>query len=189
MYKNVFFLGEYILNKWTNIRDTFVKTLKSKMGRPKKKYLFYDHLKFLTKIIPEEEQKLQISVDCPEESIEEQLCFLKEETNEAETSYKDHKDRKKRKTEYNEDVPKKKKSRNSERQRKKYENDEESCDTGEIDIAEMDTEPRLMNEDEAFFASLLPTVVRYSEDERLEFRIEVLAVMKRIKDKRKWGGE
>lgn len=52
-------------------------------------------------------------------------------------------------------------------------------------------DPRVMNEDEAFFASLLPTIVKYSEDERLEFRIEVLAVMKRINDKRRhrWTDE
>ena len=44
-----------------------------------------------------------------------------------------------------------------------------------------------MNEDEAFFASLLPTVVKYNEDERLEFRIEVLNVMKKLKEKRNWA--
>lgn len=160
------------------------------MGKPKKKYLFYEHLKFLVKIIPEEEQNLEASTECPEnennESVEETLCFMKEEISEPETSYTN---RKKRKTDYNEDVPKKKKTRNGVKQRKKYENDEESCDTGEIDFIEVDAEHRLMNEDEAFFASLLPTVVKYSEDERLEFRIEVLAVMKKIKDKRKWSVE
>lgn len=142
------------------------------------------------KIIPEEEQSLEVSIECPEnennESIEETLSFMKEEISEPETSYTS---RKKRKTDYNGDVPKKKKTRNNDKQKKKYENDEESCDTGEIDFVEVDTEHRLMNEDEAFFASLLPTVVKYSEDERLEFRIEVLAVMKKIKDKRKWSTE
>lgn len=145
------------------------------------------------KIFPEEEPSLEISIECPVneniERVEESLSFMKEEVSEPETSPKANTNRKKKKTDYNEDAPKKKKSRNAEKHRKKYENDEESCDTGEIDFVEVDAEPRLMNEDEAFFASLLPTVVKYSEDERLEFRIEVLAVMKKIKDNRKWSAE
>lgn len=56
-----------------------------------------------------------------------------------------------------------------------------------MDFVEMvdSQDPRIMNEDEAFFASLLPTVVKYSEEERLEFRIDVLAVMKSINQKRR----
>lgn len=142
------------------------------------------------KILPEEEQSFEVTIECPvnenNESNEETLCFVKEEISEAEPSYTT---RKKKKTDCNEDVPKKKKTRKSEKHRKKYENDEESCGTGEMDFVEVDAEHRLMNEDEAFFASLLPTVVKYSEDERLEFRIEVLAVMKKINDKRTWSTE
>ncbi|CAB3233048.1 unnamed protein product [Arctia plantaginis] len=221
--------GEHILNKWTNIRDTFVKSLKTKMGRPKRRYVLYEHLKFLTKINPEvcgiEQNELG------NESNEE-VPYLKQETEShlselQETSYEPKKRSKrndvndtesndfcviensysqKRKSKRNDfddlklseycgsesSYSKKKKSNDTTFGKKKSKNESTSKDddsvNDDINFVEVDESdnPRLMNEDEAFFASLLPTVVRYSEDERLEFRIEVLGVMKKIKDKRKW---
>ncbi|CAK1595414.1 unnamed protein product [Parnassius mnemosyne] len=160
--------GELILNKWTNIRDTFVKTLKTKMGKPKKKYLLYDHLKFLTKVTPEEETTEEYNVDVP-------ISFTNVKTEEkVKPSY--HIRKRTKHINYDEEVPDKKSL-------------VRDFDTSnDLDLVGIDetNDPRVMNEDEAFFASLLPTVVKYNEDERLEFRIEVLAVMKRIKDNRKW---
>ncbi|XP_013148789.1 PREDICTED: uncharacterized protein LOC106111310 [Papilio polytes] len=154
--------GELILNKWTNIRDTFVKTLKTRMGKPKKKYLLYEHLKFLTKITPEEHYNLtNYDVEVP------MLFKLEEEKIKPSYSRKRTKQ-----VDENEMIsPKKSPVFDA---------------TNELDFVGVDetNDPRVMNEDEAFFASLLPTVVKYNEDERLEFRMEVLAVMKNIKDKR-----
>ncbi|XP_063542915.1 uncharacterized protein LOC134751436 [Cydia strobilella] len=165
--------GEHILNKWTNIRDTFVKSLKVKMGKPKKRYLLYKNLSFLLKVIdiPEEEVNTNFTQESSDESNEVPVSFLKQEQEESYTP------RKRKKVDYNEEyvVPTKE--------------PEKSYDNG-IDFVEVeDNETRVMNEDEAFFASLLPTVVKYSEDERLEFRIEVLGVMKKIKDKRNWSDQ
>ncbi|CAG4962436.1 unnamed protein product [Colias eurytheme] len=123
-------MGEHVLCKWTNIRDTFMKSLKTRMGRPKKKYIFYEHLKFLLKMTGEDYSNSEFTA-------EEAQTYMKVEKDKIEES----------------------------------------------------NDPRIMNEDEAFFASLLPTVVKYSEDERLEFRIEVLSVMRKIKEKRKWSSE
>lgn len=41
------------------------------------------------------------------------------------------------------------------------------------------------NEDEAFFASILPFVSGFNEDEKLEFRLELLQLVQRIRQKRK----
>ncbi|XP_047540721.1 uncharacterized protein LOC125073748 [Vanessa atalanta] len=159
--------GELILNKWTNIRDTFVKTLKTKMGRPRRKYLLYDHLKFLIKVTSTDED---FSVGY---NTEDSSTYMKVEIESPKetTSYR----KRSKKSDYIEEEPKKIKD----------------IEKTEVDYVEVDecNDPRIMNEDEAFFASLLPSVVKYSEDERLEFRIEVLAVMKRIKEKRKWSSD
>lgn len=161
------FSGELILNKWTNIRDTFVKTLKTKMGRPRRKYLLYEHLKFLIKVTSTDED---FTVDF---NTEDSSSYMKTERESPKESTSHRK--KSRKSEYYEEEAKKSKD----------------SDKTEVDYVEVDecNDPRIMNEDEAFFASLLPSVVKYSEDERLEFRIEVLAVMKRIKEKRKWSSD
>ncbi|CAH2099091.1 unnamed protein product [Euphydryas editha] len=159
--------GELILNKWTNIRDTFVKTLKTKMGRPRRKYLLYEHLKFLIKVTSTDED---FTVDFNAEDSSSYMKIERESPKET-TSHK----KRSRKSDYYEEEAKRSKD----------------CDKTEVDYVEVDecNDPRIMNEDEAFFASLLPSVVKYSEDERLEFRIEVLAVMKRIKEKRKWSSD
>ncbi|CAK1546668.1 unnamed protein product [Leptosia nina] len=151
--------GEKILCKWTNIRDTFVKSLKTRMGRPKKKYIYYDHLKFLLKLTGEK-GVTDYNDDSTDMKIDEQPRKTK-----------------RRRTEYNTDSSDHEYQANSE----DYQNDN---DVGIESVVVESNDPRIMNEDEAFFASLLPTVVKYSEDERLEFRIEVLAVMKRIREQR-----
>ncbi|XP_075987037.1 uncharacterized protein LOC142983823 [Anticarsia gemmatalis] len=223
--------GEHILHKWTNIRDTFVKSLKTKMGRPKRRYLLYDHLKFLTKITPE-----QIVVEPTEFSNEanEEIPFMKQEADaepqspESSESYEPstiekniskpnnfcaiestYSQKKSKRNDFGElnsgeyymseesPTTRRKSKRifsldlNKDKKKKKRSmNDVESM-SADIDFIEVDESdnPRVMNEDEAFFASLLPTVVKYSENERLEFRIEVLSVMRKIMDKRKWSNE
>ncbi|GBP86209.1 hypothetical protein EVAR_68016_1 [Eumeta japonica] len=164
--------GEIIIGKWTNIRDTFVKSLKSKMGRPKRKYLFYDHLKFLLKIVPEEEW---VEEDIP----------VKQEVDAKETSKRK---RAKRSSDFDYSYSQDEPASSKDTDYQPAFNDIDFIECEEIDSSKIN-DPRVMNEDEAFFASLLPTVVRYNEDERLEFRIEVLAIMKRIKQNRQWQDE
>lgn len=138
------------------------------MGKPKRKYVLHEHLTFLLKVASLNDDY------CIDYSSEDIAMFKTERDSPIEIS-----------TDVNVDISLPKRP-------KKLEYVEEPSRTNEyekseLDYVEMDecNDPRIMNEDEAFFASLLPTVVKYSEDERLEFRIEVLAVMKKIKDQRK----
>ncbi|KAJ8705232.1 hypothetical protein PYW07_011059 [Mythimna separata] len=221
--------GEMILHKWTNIRDTFLKSLKTRMGKPKKKYLLYDHLQFLTKVLPESERPSEInnsnSSFMKQEELDSGFSITAEIAPESSTSFaisnetsfgskknvkaNDFDDAKS--TDYASEASYSRKNGRAKRKnrfifvddtdssssRKKTKknstiNDDVSVNDqlSAIDFVEVDNnDPRIMNEDEAFFASLLPTVVKYTEDERLEFRIEVLGVMKKLKDKRTWMAE
>lgn len=136
------------------------------MGKPKKKYLFHEQLKFLTKVTREEECPVEYNVDVP-------LSFFKLEKEER-TRSSSHSKKRPRHTEDEED------------ERKSASRDLEQNSDLDLMYVDETNDPRVMNEDEAFFASLLPTVVKYNEDERLEFRMEVLGIMKNIKEKRKW---
>nr|XP_034836970.1 uncharacterized protein LOC117993294 isoform X3 [Maniola hyperantus] len=134
--------GEQILNKWTNIRDTFVKTLKrSRMGRPRRKYLLYDHVKFLIKVInTEEDFNVELSTD-------DNSAYMKTERESPQEIPTTSTRKRSKKLNYCEEEPKRSKEYD------KYEK-------MEADFAEIDecNDPRIMNEDEAFFASLLPSV-------------------------------
>ncbi|XP_041983844.1 uncharacterized protein LOC121736604 [Aricia agestis] len=163
-------LGERIITKWTNIRDTFVKSLKTRAGKPKRKYVLHKHLKFLLKGTPHENE----TEDDTEQTAEDSYAPRYIKTEESESS-EDESPNKRRK-ESSEDDSYQKKWKKESRQKTIVE--------PEISAIDVYNDPRVMNEDEAFFASLLPSVVNYSEDERLEFRLEVLALMKRIKEKR-----
>lgn len=137
------------------------------MGKPKRKYVLYEHLTFLLKVASIGED---FSIDF---NSEDSAVFTKTERESPKETVSQRK--KSRRSDYSEEEPKRSKD----------------YDKSEVDYVEVDecNDPRIMNEDEAFFASLLPTVVKYSEDERLEFRIEVLAVMKKIKEERKWSND
>lgn len=198
------------------------------MGRPKKKYLLYNHLEFLTKIIPESERHMEVINTKPsfmkqeeaetgfsisaetepesstsftisnvtsfgtKKSVKGDFDDTKSTDCASEVSYGRKSNRVKKKSNQfifaddTDSVSSRKKSKKSSIQDDVSVNDQFSA----IDFVEVDdNDPRIMNEDEAFFASLLPTVVKYTEDERLEFRIEVLGVMKKLKEKRTWVAE
>lgn len=171
-----------MLSKWTNIRDTFVKTLRKK-GRKGKHYILYEHLTFLLPVLPEANpDQDNLGYDDQPEETQKEILF---------NSRKSDYERYDSEASSVEITPVKASS--SKRKRTKKESHHEiqeeidmRMEDANIDFVSID-DPRIMNEDEAFFASLLPSVVKYSEDERLEFRIEVLALMKRISDKRKWS--
>lgn len=176
----ILFSEEHIQSKWANVRDAFVRSLKTKTGRPKRKYILYDHLKFLTKVVPEDEgvdyvEDFTIPSSYIIEEIVEKKAKKRTKKEESDDDYSANEDycirKRSRKQEYTEETPSKSR---------------DQTDTEFVAVDETQNS-RIMNEDEAFFASLLPSVVKYSEDERLEFRIEVLGVMKRIKESRKWN--
>ncbi|PZC79218.1 hypothetical protein B5X24_HaOG216706 [Helicoverpa armigera] len=214
--------GELVLAKWTNIRDTFLKSLKTKLGKPKKKYLLHDHLEFLVTLLPEERQRQINSEPFMKQEPEtfSASADLQPETSTAFTisNVTSYREKGAKDSEYDSNEPdysrksnrvKRKahrfvfvdgvKEKDGEYSKKKPRkssvkdvNEDVSVNDSftDIDFVEVDNnDPRIMNEDEAFFASLLPTVVKYNEDERLEFRIEVLGVMKKLKEKRNWTTE
>ncbi|CAF4923917.1 unnamed protein product [Pieris macdunnoughi] len=158
--------GEKIICKWTNIRDTFVKSLRTRMGAPKRKYVYYDHLTFLLKSQAEEF-----------DTNGEPVFFI----NNDNTPKKDSSRKRSRRTE--QVASESDYEQNSEVMLDQSQSDNEIEQSVLVDTSDA----RVMNEDEAFFASLLPSVVKYNEDERLEFRMEVLGVMKKIRDKRHWS--
>ncbi|XP_045779753.1 uncharacterized protein LOC123877244 isoform X2 [Maniola jurtina] len=133
--------GEQILNKWTNIRDTFVKTLKrSRMGRPRRKYLLYDHVKFLIKVTnTEDDFNVELSTD-------DNSAYMKTERESPKEIPTTSTRKRSRKSNYSDEEP---------RRSKEYDKYEKMEDFAEIDEC---NDPRIMNEDEAFFASLLPSV-------------------------------
>ncbi|XP_053619199.1 uncharacterized protein LOC128680225 [Plodia interpunctella] len=164
-------MGEGVIYKWTNIRDTFMKTLKTQVGKQKRPYMFHNELTFLKKNFSDGEY-----------NEEGGYIYMKQEVeNDAETD--DSVVRKKSKISVG--LGPKKDSR----KRKRNADESFSAKSDDIDYVEhveIESDPRtVMNEDEAFFASLLPTVVKYDDDDKLDFRLGVLEVMKRIKEK-KW---
>lgn len=51
-----FIAGEMIMNKWANIRDAFLRSLRTKTGKgARKKYIYSEHLQFLLKLAEKEE--------------------------------------------------------------------------------------------------------------------------------------
>lgn len=191
-----------------------MKTLKTRLGRPKRKYLLYNHIKFLTKIVPEEEKNAaylnedndvfmkqeaepESSYPVEEPSFSQKRSKLSEFNDEnatsdysaGESSFSNTKRKSKkvsRDVNDSKEIKKKNRKNNVKDDSEKLSIDNDN--TNDIDFVEVaDNDPRIMNEDEAFFAALLPSIVKYTEDERLEFRIEVLGVMKRIKEKREWA--
>lgn len=164
---------EQVVTKWTNIKDTFYKSLKTKMGRPKRKYVLHHELKFLLKGTPQEDIAEE---DKSEDYNGREEFLVKEEDSSEEAEKTPHRTKRSKKIKTyikkgattTEDV---------------VENNYSGL-TNEFVTCDGANEARLMNEDEAFFASLLPTVVRYTLEERLDFRMEVLNVMKRIHSRR-----
>lgn len=186
------------MGKWQNTRDTFMRTLRTgKNGKtPKRKYMYYEHIKFLTKVAPES-CTIDYLDDDSVDSEPKKPRRKRRNTDESET-YND--DDSKPFGYYIETVDKKsnifdnssdnevyvshKKKLKKEHSSNVLEIESSNNDLNYVEVDETNN-PRLMNEDEAFFASLLPSVVKYNEDERLQFRIQVLNVMNRIREKQR----
>ncbi|CAG5119798.1 unnamed protein product [Candidula unifasciata] len=168
-------IGEAITGKWQNIRDSFVKSLKKKSGQAtKKKYLYHDNLTFLLKVVHsddteydnltfslkvEQSEDTESSIDGPQQ---EQLNETHgEEEAEAEIEVQAQRNVGAR-------------PRESWNPAKKPRLQE---DINTTDLAAL---KNTIDEDEAFFISVIPSVRKMSEEDKLDFRINVLKVIQDI---------
>ncbi|XP_017771316.1 PREDICTED: uncharacterized protein LOC108558794 [Nicrophorus vespilloides] len=151
--------AESINEKWKNIRDAFIRSLKKKSN---KKYLYSDNLQFLLKVLDKDDTKGWVKVELPgnadfshEESGEEQKPA-------AATPRPRSPKYRKRKATFEVDEP-----------------------TSTTVVQTPQAFPPVENaEDKAFFMSLISSVQRFKEDETLEFRMGVLSLIQQIKQKR-----
>ena len=156
-------------DKWRNIRDAFSRSLKKQTGESaKKKYLYHDNLLFLLVILEKEETVSSYNDDSQQEENN-----IEDENIPQEIGNTEKEQMQAKRKEY---LPK-----STCRKRKIDE-----VDKALIEALEMTKDPPkpTPNEDESFFASLLLSVTGYSQDEKLQFRIEILQVIQKIKSNR-----
>lgn len=163
------FLAEIITAKWQNIRDSFVKSLKKKTGEArKKKYIYHDNLTFLLKVVQSDDT--QSSLDDSQYDEQSQITESQTEEEEEEaaadktTQVQSCKITAKAKDTYN--PPKRARLQE------------------EVDRRILTALEKPPDEDEAFFVSITPTVRKMTDEEKLEFRMEVLQVIQRIQKRK-----
>ncbi|CAH2098962.1 unnamed protein product [Euphydryas editha] len=149
-------IGQQITKKWFNIRDAYVKSMKGPKRRP---YLYAQALSFLDPVILGDRQDAQDYLE--EQSLEgEPEVWLNEATFiDVEAS--------------------------QEPQMKKSKQEINSFLEGESDTV-VSIFSKMVNreedEDRAFFTSITPTVKSLSADAKLEFRIQVMKLLKKLKN-------
>lgn len=160
---NLIFLGKLVSEKWKHIKDAFVMSLKRKSGeKRKKKYIYSDHLQFLLKVVQKDVTESSICEDA-ESGSEDLLSDTAKSTSDHQpgTSFFATQKRRKQSSQYDE------------------------TDKALLKALEATFQPSPPpNEDAAFFASITPTVNNFTEDEKLEFRMGVLTLIKNIKAQR-----
>ncbi|CAH1984152.1 unnamed protein product [Acanthoscelides obtectus] len=154
-------IGEAIRGKWQNIRDSFVKSLKKKSGQATtKKYMYHDNLTFLLKVVQSDDT--QSSIDDTQDN---EHSLLKETQNEAERESEVQVQLQKNIN------PMPAGNRNTSKKPRLQE------DVDKRILTALEKPP---DEDEAFFLSITPSVRKMSEDDKLEFRMNVLQLIKNI---------
>lgn len=151
-----FLLGRVISDKWKHIRDAFATSLRKRSGDKRvKKYIYCDELKFLQKTLEKDAKESSINKNSESENEDDSAP-----------------------------VPS---STSSRKRHRKSESDE----TDNVILKDLETKyqppPQPLtniDEDDAFFKSVTPAVKKFTEDEKLEFRIGLLSLIKQIKRKR-----
>lgn len=153
-----FFLGNSLVKKWKNIKDNFNKSLKKKArsgqaADSKRRYIYARQLSFLQTAGATTQTQSSIGGD-DEEEVLEQNATQPEETIQ--------------KPSYN-------------KPSKKRKSDVESCliDFMKTPISAAAVPER--NPDMSFFESILPSISGFTEDQKLEFRCEILNLIKRMR--------
>lgn len=167
-----------IMCKWRNLRDAYARDLRiSELTtvttggtRKRRRYVFADNMRFLDDILRMrrcQEREIDSSEDTNHPFSENQpqqhspllITKIEPETDEPEmvnvTLVDDP---------FKEDIP-------------------EPVNKAKVDVPRNSSNDDEMDEDKAFFCSVLPSVRSLTDDEKLQFRIEVLSLIRRIKNK------
>lgn len=161
-----FVSGEIITGKWQNIRDSFIKSLKKRSGEArKKKYLYHDNLTFLLKVVQSDETQ---------SSLDDSQNVQQSHVNE---------------TELEEAVTDDIQVQSHVRQVHSRDNDTHKAPKRgrlqeEIDTRLLKALEKPPDEDEAFFISITPMVRKFTDEEKLEFRMSVLQLIQNINTKK-----
>lgn len=155
------------MNKWSNIRDTFIKSLKTKSGQAaKKKYIYSDNLQFLLKTVTPDETDSSIPTQNDSES--------RPESQQSSHSHHDQ------------SIPSPSTSTSSTiRRGTKRLNAVDAEILKAIQANPAESESELIDDDRAFMISLLPSVKELNDDDRFDFRIEVMQLLRRFKNRRR----
>lgn len=141
-----------MVEKWRNIRDAYNRTLKSKPGEePKRKYVYHNYLLFLYPTVKKERILSSFAEDTEEGY----------DVGEPKTEYRpiSH-------------------ERETRRTRKRN-MDETAIKAPEATRAV--SQQKEADEDESFFLSLLPSVRGLNQDDKLQFRVEVIQLLQKFK--------
>ncbi|XP_047032914.1 uncharacterized protein LOC124639540 [Helicoverpa zea] len=160
--------------KWRNIRDSFVRHRKRKYG--KKGYVYAKHLTFLSNLYNNKTSQSGSDVECDNQSDDEDA---KLKSGGAKTKRFDLLSDSTMWASDPEDSPST--IENLKRKRtSKEETDIEYVDTPFPDASVSFSTP-VEDEDRSFFESLLPAVREFNMDQKLEFRSEVLCLIKGLR--------
>lgn len=152
------FSGKFVMKKWANMRDTWMKCHKKlkeyKSGsaaQKMRKYVFYDQMEFLKKIVNHR----------PTESNIPDTVTNKEASRETETNKNSNSES---------GVPQKKKKRKS------LSNEIDTKMMKFIDSVEKEDNSRIMS----FFRGIAPTVEKFRDEDLVEFQFEVMKSIRNI---------
>lgn len=156
--------GVIIMSKWANIRDAFMRSLRTKNGQVKKKYLYSEHLQFLLGC--QENNEMDNSIMCADD---ENSMELHERESQSSFHIIDFVD-----TNSIHDT------RKAKRSKRDFDDTEfESSDRSKLKDLESTS-----NSNENFFISFLPYIYDMTESEKLELHMDILKSIKHIKQNR-----
>ena len=164
IYLFILFLGEKIKNRWVNIRDAFVRSLKGKSGQAaKKSYIYHDHLMFL--LATQEPSQTESSTILDENTdVNDSLITESQKSGSLDGAISEEK------------------TINKERKRPRRNNKELTYIENEI-INEL-KRPRVEEPKCQFFTSFENYLTDMSESEKLELHMRILQSITEIKSKR-----
>ncbi|KAJ2942750.1 hypothetical protein O0L34_g14938 [Tuta absoluta] len=151
--------------KWRNIRDSYVRNKKKRPGQ--KAYMYAKHLKFLDNVYKQSDKQSDDDAEWADDNDRIHDPRKKRSFTDAEF-WQDDSDH-----EFSVEETKKKKVKKEDNPLEYFESPilaDTSCSFSTVE-----------DEDKSFFDSLLPTVRSFDIDQKLEFRSEVLSLLKKIR--------